>query len=272
MAQHLLSDYVPTITYYAYWERKEKFLMYEDIYSDWALLAIEEGIIYYEIEGRKGTATFGDVLLCPPRVKLYRVVVEPVSFHFIRLTWEHEKDDSSDPSKLLSGGKMTLKNTERLAANYACLRSIPSVTALAQSNRKNHYVRDLWYTFCSEEEPAETAPVLHRGRKPDTLMKLAEKRIRHNAYESFELRVIAEELEVSPAQLTKRFKSCFGLTPTEYLTHLRLEKARSLLLGSLLTLDQIAQCVGYENGFYLSRLFAKHFHMPPNEYRKKHRM
>ncbi|MFE5322780.1 helix-turn-helix domain-containing protein [Paenibacillus sp. NPDC056579] len=272
MKPHLLSDYIPTITYYDYWERKEKFLLYEDRYTDWTLFAIEEGAIYYEFGEHKGTASFGDLLLCPPNTSFHRVVVEPASFHFVRLIWTHEKDPHANPEETVISGKITVQNTERLVANYTCLRSIPIVTTLAQGNRRNHYVRDLWYTFCSEEEPAEPYPTTLRSRKSDNLMKQAERRIRHNAFESFELRHIAAELGMSPAQLTKRFKASFGWTPSDYLTHLRLEKARSLLLETYLTLDQIAQCCGYENGFYLSRIFTKQYHMPPTDYRKSYRV
>jgi AraC family transcriptional regulator len=268
----LLYDFIPTITYYDYHERKDKFLLFEDCYTEWALFAIEDGVLYYEIGEHKGTAAFGDLLLCPPGVAFRRVVIEPVSFHFIRLDWFNELSSYANPVSTLPAGKITVHDTDRLTANYASLRNIPIVTRFKQSNRRNHYFRDIWYMFCQEEEPAEEGSVLIPKGKEDTLMKQAEKKIRHNAFESFELRSIARELSVSPAQLTKRFKAYYGLKPTEYLTQLRLEKARSLLLETYLTLDQIAQCCGYENGFYLSRIFSKQFSLPPTEYRKAYRM
>lgn len=272
MKSHLLSDFIPNTTYYDYWERKEKFLLFEDRYPDWAFFAIEAGAIYYEIGEHKGTASFGDMLVCPPDTDFHRVMVEPASFHSFRVKWTHESDNEASPDKWLPVGKISVTNTDRLSANYACLRSIPLVSRLRLSSRRNHYIRDLWYTFCSEEEPVDSNSLPLRNRKEDGLMKQAEKKIKQNAFESFELRQVAEELGMSPAKLTKRFKASFGLTPSEYLTDLRLEKARSLLLETYLTLDQIAQCCGYENGFYLSRIFTKQFHMPPTEYRKSYRV
>jgi AraC-like DNA-binding protein len=273
MKSELLSDYMPTITYYDYWERKERFLLFEDRYTDWTWFAIEEGAIYYEFDDHKGTASFGDLLVCPPGTDFHRVVVEPASFHFIHVKWSLEKESGiADPADLLPTGKITVRDTQRLSANYACLRSLPIVTRLPQSNRRNHYIRDLWYTYCSEEEPAEIHTIPFRNRKADSPMKEAEKKIRHSAFESFELRDVAEELGMSPAKLTKRFKASFGLTPSEFLTGLRLEKARSLLLETYLTLDQIAQCCGYENGFYLSRVFHGKKGTSPSAYRKLYRV
>lgn len=272
MKIYRLSEFVPTITYYDYHERKSKFLLYEDRYAEWAIFAIEEGVIYYEIGGRKGTAAFGDLLLCPPGIVFRRVVVEPVRLHFIRVTWEHEQGADVDPASVLPYGKITLQGTERLAANYAVQRSMPVVSTFVQDRRRNHFFRDIWYAYCLEEETVDSGSPAAARQKADELMKQAEKRIRHRAFERFELRQIAEELHISPAQLTKRFQASFEQTPTNYLTRLRLEKARSLLTETYLTVDQIAQCCGYENGFYLSRIFTKQLRMPPTEYRSTYRI
>lgn len=269
---YLLSEFIPTITYYDYHERKNKFLYYVDRYPDWALFGIEEGVLYYEIGNHKGTAAFGDLLICPPDTNFHRVVVEPVSIHFIRVIWKHELGMDVDPASVLPTGKITLHGTERLAANYAVQRRYPIISRFTQDHRRNHYFRDIWYAFCAEEETVESDSSALANSKTDGLMKQAEKRIRHWAFESFELGQISVELGISPAQLTKRFKACYGLTPTKYLTQLRLEKARSLLIETYLTIDHIAQCCGYENGFYLSRLFSKQFRMPPTEYRNTYRI
>ena len=54
---------------------------------------------------------------------------------------------------------------------------------------------------------------------------------------------------------------------TEYLTRLRLEKAREeLLSGDDRNLDRIAREIGYQDGLYLSRKFKQYFGYSPRDY------
>ena len=64
----------------------------------------------------------------------------------------------------------------------------------------------------------------------------------------------------------------FGVTPLRYLTSLRLNKAKMLLLETNMTIEQISECCGYQNGFYLNRVFVKYEHTTPSRYRNTHRM
>ena len=57
----------------------------------------------------------------------------------------------------------------------------------------------------------------------------------------------------------------------EYLTRLRMEKARELLLSSALRSSDIAQRVGYRDPHYFGYLFKKNFQMSPREYRAAHK-
>ena len=70
-----------------------------------------------------------------------------------------------------------------------------------------------------------------------------------HVFQPVDLQQIAQEL--SPVRLTQKFKASFGMPPNQYLTSLRLE-AGTLLLEKDLTLEQIAECVGCRNGYYLT--------------------
>jgi transcriptional regulator GlxA family with amidase domain len=66
----------------------------------------------------------------------------------------------------------------------------------------------------------------------------------------------------------RRFKSEFGVTPLEYLLHLRFEAINTMLLETKLPVDKIARRCGMGNGDRLGRLFRKRCGMSPTEYRK----
>ncbi|TMV48638.1 helix-turn-helix transcriptional regulator [Paenibacillus mesophilus] len=77
-------------------------------------------------------------------------------------------------------------------------------------------------------------------------------------------------LGLSPARFTQKFKADFGITPMQHLTSIRLEKAKRFLLETTLTLEQISESIGYQNGYYLNRIFMKHMKVTPAKYRKAH--
>ncbi|MGO4275503.1 helix-turn-helix domain-containing protein, partial [Paenibacillus sp. TAF58] len=54
-------------------------------------------------------------------------------------------------------------------------------------------------------------------------------------------------------------------------TLLRLQRAKSLLIDTDHTIDHIAEQCGYQNGFYLSRIFTAKLKISPSVYRRTYR-
>ncbi|MCE3201178.1 AraC family transcriptional regulator [Paenibacillus sonchi] len=77
---------------------------------------------------------------------------------------------------------------------------------------------------------------------------------------------MAATLGYHRAHLSKAFKQKTGLSPKQYLLKMRLDKAKSLLSGTL-TIDQVASSVGFNDALYFSRQFRKFSGMSPSEYR-----
>ena len=72
---------------------------------------------------------------------------------------------------------------------------------------------------------------------------------------------------MSESRLSTVFAQVSGKTFTEYLTWLRLERAKELLAGTDRRNMQIAQDVGYNDAHYFSYLFKKNVGITPGEYR-----
>jgi AraC-like DNA-binding protein len=79
---------------------------------------------------------------------------------------------------------------------------------------------------------------------------------------------MASTLGYHRAHLSKAFKQKTGLSPKQYLLKMRMDKAIGLL-GSPLTIDQVASSVGYNDALYFSRQFRKYSGMSPSEFRSK---
>ncbi|MBD2843815.1 AraC family transcriptional regulator [Paenibacillus sp. IB182496] len=80
------------------------------------------------------------------------------------------------------------------------------------------------------------------------------------------LEICADLAGVSPYTLSKVFKQLMGINFIDYLTELRLAKAKELLRESELQIAQVAESVGYQQR-YFNRIFKKHVGVTPSEYR-----
>ncbi|OPH54716.1 hypothetical protein BC351_31380 [Paenibacillus ferrarius] len=248
---------------HVYWHQKTAFMLDVDQYSSWTMFAVEEGRFEYKIGEHEGDAGFGDLVICPPRIPFGRKTCGPLSFHFLQFVW------LSDRSSEYEGewqGKLTVQDRERLASDYRYLRQLQGWDEEITLH-KQHMVMDLLRMVRIEQSSQQKALI-----ETDELMEHARRFIMDHAYESLSMLDVAERVGLTAVQLTRKFRKAFAQTPSEFLNEIRLARARHLLEGSTLTLDAIAAKCGYENGFYLSRVFTQKIGMAPSVYRSRHRV
>lgn len=85
------------------------------------------------------------------------------------------------------------------------------------------------------------------------------------------LRLVARQLAVSPAHLSRRFSSIMGTPLTAYLTSLRLATARERLADSSDGILAIALASGFGSLEHFHRTFRRSFGTTPNAWRKAQR-
>jgi len=266
-----LFEYRLELSYYKFWEKKQRFTLYEDTYREWSFLGVEEGSFEYDINGEKGTATFGDLVVCPPRVPFRRVVISPLSFHHFKGRLRRQDFALEDAEGNAPGGKINVSDTERLKANYDILKR--SGTGWHHGKpfaRCSHYLNDVWYLCCEELEAG--SPEEKTDGAEDPVMLQAMQLIRQKAFLPLHLGELAESIGMSPSAFTQRFKKSYGLAPSRYVQSIRLDKAKTLLLETNLHLDEIAECCGYQNGYYLNRVFTNEMNVTPGRFRKNNRI
>lgn len=83
------------------------------------------------------------------------------------------------------------------------------------------------------------------------------------------LESLASKVAMSRASLAKRFKVRVGQTMFEYLTALRMQRARELLRETDLVLFEVANRVGYESDLAFAKAFKRVVGTTPRRYRKK---
>jgi len=84
------------------------------------------------------------------------------------------------------------------------------------------------------------------------------------------LSVAAERLNVSPSYLSRVFKEGTGENFSEYLTKVRMNRSKSLLLETDMLVKEIGERLGYTQSNYFIRLFREFTGMTPAEFRRNH--
>ncbi|KWX76070.1 response regulator [Paenibacillus jilunlii] len=93
--------------------------------------------------------------------------------------------------------------------------------------------------------------------------------LEQNYAQDMTLQHIAERFFISRENVSRKFKQITGENLSDYLTGLRVDKAKTLLQNTNLRLSQISELVGYEDEKYFSRVFKKSTGQSPREYRKQ---
>ena len=78
---------------------------------------------------------------------------------------------------------------------------------------------------------------------------------------------LAAEACLSKYHFLRLFRMAHGLSPYQYIQHLRLEKARVLLADSVIPITDLAGLLGFDNSQSFSRLFYQRMGLYPTQYR-----
>lgn len=260
------SFYAELVRWY-YTSTQRSFIMPEDIYENWVILAADEGSFHYRIGDEAGVAKFGDIILCPPGVKLLRRSDKPLSFLFAEFRWNHTAGQPIEPGPQTPYGKISFHRINRYSSTFDCIRELSNVETRESLAYKQHLVSDILFLYAAERHDEQFL----RYTK-DPMIRTAVLYIQNHAYEPISLKELADQVILSQSQFSRRFQAAVGQSPIAYLTAIRMKKARSLLIETEQTLERIAQQCGYQNGFYLSRVFTASYGISPSEFRRSYRI
>jgi len=79
---------------------------------------------------------------------------------------------------------------------------------------------------------------------------------------------MAARAHLSPSHFTAVFRQRFGMSPHQYLVHLRIQRAQELLHTTDHSLAQIAELCGFADVHHFTKVFRRATHIAPGAYRK----
>ena len=77
---------------------------------------------------------------------------------------------------------------------------------------------------------------------------------------------LAEIEHFSPSRYRAVFRRCMGMSPSEYMTGVRMRHACELLATADLSVREVAEACGYADPLYFSRVFRAHVGVAPSRY------
>ncbi|MCZ8516451.1 response regulator [Paenibacillus filicis] len=110
---------------------------------------------------------------------------------------------------------------------------------------------------------------LRRQHQDSNVIYEIAKHIQNHYHQDITLQEIASHFYLSREYISRKFKQEFEVNLSDYISGIRMDKAKMLLLNPHLRISQVAQMVGYEDEKYFSKVFKKMVGQSPNEYRKE---
>ena len=103
------------------------------------------------------------------------------------------------------------------------------------------------------------------GKIRDAVVYLHE----HYLDRNFKIEELSRLSDMSPRYFEMLFAGEFRMSPKEYVTHLKLELAKELLLNEKNTVTSIAEQLGCSDIYHFSKIFKNKMGISPSEYRRR---
>jgi AraC-like DNA-binding protein len=102
----------------------------------------------------------------------------------------------------------------------------------------------------------------------DDTIQQAQALLARRYHERLSVERLARELNVSYSSFRQAFKAQTGVSPKQYQLQLRLQKAQDFLANTPKSIGEIAEILGFDSAFHLSKQFKDSVGLPPHEWRK----
>ena len=82
----------------------------------------------------------------------------------------------------------------------------------------------------------------------------------------FTITMFAEEIGISVSMLNRKMKALIGITPNDFIKHLRIIKASELLNSKSFNVSEVAHQCGFNDISYFGVCFKKQYGVSPSNY------
>lgn len=115
--------------------------------------------------------------------------------------------------------------------------------------------------------PVVPSDISFKSHEKKVLVKNITDYFEANYMKDISLYTLSKNMYLSPVYISKVFKELMGDSPINHLIKIRLSKSKELLEDDSLSIKTIAKMVGYDDPYYFSKLFKKHYGVSPTKIR-----
>jgi AraC-like DNA-binding protein len=135
------------------------------------------------------------------------------------------------------------------------------------SNKEHEAVVKLLAIFAQHLSMLSNQVVVQQENSEPPVITRAKDYIREHQAEELSLGQVAKAVNTSTFYFCKMFKKVTGINFTDYLSRVRIEKSKNLLLNRNLRVSEIAFEVGFQSLTHFNRVFKKILGQSPTQYR-----
>lgn len=151
----------------------------------------------------------------------------------------------------INGNRLLLDLTHQLMKNYI------TPTNMARISCKRLFLKLVETILVSSSKKIEN----------EDQMEVAVRYIHEQYSKPITIQDLAVQLGIERRRFAYLFERYTGLSPIQYLTEIRIRRAKELLRSGI-SVAEVAERVGYLDNFYFSRVFKKQTGMSPTEYKR----
>ncbi|MDN4078871.1 AraC family transcriptional regulator [Paenibacillus polymyxa] len=186
---------------------------------------------------------------------------------YIVLTYRVLQGESTDwtlhgPLRTLSEYKIKYMLDELLRTTAPSIQDEAGVEKAARQFRKRLLLERLLFIYIYETH------MVQDNHNSSVSIEQSLSYIHEHYMLKLTLPLLADRAGMSEGHYTVLFKKATGMTMTQYLRHLRIQKAKQMFQQTRLPAKEVAQRVGFTDYFHFSRIFKKEVGCSPTQFQR----
>ena len=233
---------------------------------------IASGNCVMEIDGMLFMLKSGDLVLVSPGIAHYFMVGAQRGCSITQLEYKISlPEDVNGPFHFMCGRDASIQLNEC----YSIESVMENVCRYYREHKSEDYA-NAQIEFSFAQIYLEMAYALKQNEKKEN-SELSNRQgnllryINQNYDVKLNIEQLAEQFGISSRSIRKYFETSLGMSCTEYITMLRMEKAKEMLWNTRKNITDIAVEVGYSSSQYFSNVFGAYTGMSPGRFRNSWR-
>jgi AraC family transcriptional regulator, arabinose operon regulatory protein len=236
------------------------------------LYLIKGGNGYFEVNGKKHTPKAGQFVLLPAGIPHRYGTVNEDTYERYFCHFNAKIGNINLFQMLDFPNILTLNGEEEVESIFHRLVHYHNHRSITSKIRERAALLDLVSIFielCAAQMPDHDRDWDNTAESQETIrVHTILQYIHDHLHERLTLDILAKQVHIHPNYFIRFFKEAVGVSPIQYITTLRVDKAKNLLKNPVLTIKEVAEEVGIPWSHF-SKVFHRKTGQSPSEYRNQ---